>query len=482
MAATTAAIIGATAALGGTAIAARGASDARSAANAAANAQAPQVNIAQTDAQARAAALQNAIDSAALEQRFNPGAAQLRQGSLAALLQSLGPNASSALSAFTAQGAPGLSGTGTRPGLSAALQRPELGTVGARPELSAALVRPGASAANTELLARVAAQAGQPLATAGFDSALTRAAVARAAEDLAQGGNLPQDVRNLVARRAMANSGTVTGGLSLSRDLTARDLGLTSLDIRNQRLQNAAALGSQEAGLEQANAALRQQSEQFGRNNLLQSQEALGRQDALTAQNFATDAQIAANRDALASNNFATDAQIQQAMNALLSQNFATDSGLAANRDALAAQNYATDAQIAANRDSQGASNYFNQASLLQNIQNGDFARYFQAAQLGQNIAQPQSGLDPSAIANLAVGNVNSQAGQQQQGFGLRAGAANAQTQFGSQLAGTGLGLMQQYYQPRPVNGTSYSAAGGYYSPPLGGNAASAAAVRGGYP
>lgn len=362
-------LIGAAAAVGGTVIAAKGLSNANKAANAAANAKAPQVNIAETDALAREAARRNAVESAALEREFNPGAAELRQGSLAALLGALGPENASALAAFAGRGAPGISTPGARP---------------------------GASAANTELLNRIAAQAGQPLTSTGFDSALTRDAVARASADLALGGELPQDVRNLVARRALARSGTVSGGLTLGRDLTARDLGLTTLDLRNQRLQAAAQLGSQEAALEQANAAMRAQAEQYGRANLLQSQAAIDEQDARAAQNYATDAQLAAQRDALASQN------------------------------------------------------YFNQANLLQNIQSGDFARLFQAAQLGQNIAQPLSGLDPSAIANLAVGNVNAQAGQQQQAMGLRAGAANQQTQFGSQLAGTGLGIAAQFYKPPP--------------------------------
>jgi hypothetical protein len=242
------------------------------------------------------------------------------------------------------------------------------------------------------------------LTNTGFDSRLTRDAVAAAQADLALGGQLPQDVRNLVARNALARSSSVTGGFALGRDITARDLGLTSLDLYNRRLQNAAQLGSQEAGLEQANAAMRLSAEQFGRSNLLQSQGAL---DAVDARNAALGAQ----RDALAS------------------------------------------------------SNYFNQGSFMQNIANGDFQRALAAAQLGQNIAQPQSGLDPSAIANLAVGNVNSQAGQQQQAMGLRAGAANAQTAFGTQLAGTGIGLASQFYKPQPVAPQGYVPFSNPYAP-----------------
>lgn len=328
MAATTAAIIGASAAVGGVALSAKAQSDAKKAAAQAANTPAPQVNIAQTDAQARQAALQNAIDSAALERQFNPGAAELRAGGLEALL--------------------------------ANLNAPQ----GDRDALSA----------------RVAQQAGNPLtvgAAQQYDSALTRQAVQAAADQLALGGELPQDVRNLVARQALARSGSVTGGLTLGRDLTTRDLGLTSLDLQRARIAQAAALGQQEAALEAGNAGLRLQNdaqrleaEQFGRNNLLQS------------------------------------------------------------------------------------------ASFMDQIASGDFARAFQAAQLGQNIAQPQSGLDPGAIANLAVGNVNAQAGKQQQAFGAQIGAANAAGALGGNLTGAGLGVLgmaAQFYKPTPVAPTGYT-------------------------
>lgn len=441
----------------------KAANNAANIAQQAANAPAPTVNIADLQSQAQSIAADNAARSAALEAQYNPGAAELRGGSLKALLASLGPQSSSVLSSFAAQGSPGVSIPGARP---------ELSGMAPRPDLSPIAARPATSAANSELLSRIASQAGQPLTNNGFDSALTRQAVARAASDLALGGELPQDVRNLIARRSLSNSGAVTGGLSLGRDLTARDLGLTSLDIRNQRLQAASQLGSQEAALEQANAAMRAQAEQYGRNNLFQSQGALGQQDALVAQNYATDAQIKAAQDALRSQNYSTDAQVQAARNALVSQNYATDAGLAAARDAL------------------NSSNYFNQGNLLQNIQNGNFSRLFQAAQLGQNIAQPQSGLDPGSIANLAVGNANATAAQRQQAAALGVSAANQKAALGANIAGAGLGFLTNYLKPAnfpdaptalpAVNygnvGTSPS---GYYAPPLGGNASSAAYVRG---
>ncbi len=67
-----------------------------------------------------------------------------------------------------------------------------------------------------------------------------------AQQDLQNPGEVPLDVFNQIARGAAATSGSVNrgSGLGLSRDLQARDLGLTSLALRNQQLSNAQSLGS----------------------------------------------------------------------------------------------------------------------------------------------------------------------------------------------------------------------------------------------
>lgn len=62
--------------------------------------------------------------------------------------------------------------------------------------------------------------------------------VAKASSDLALGGAIPLDVRNLVARNAAAKAGRV-GAVRSGRDISARDLGLTSLDLEQRRLTNA---------------------------------------------------------------------------------------------------------------------------------------------------------------------------------------------------------------------------------------------------
>lgn len=314
------------------------------AANAAANGGSGTVDTAALQAQAQNVARENAANSAALEAQYNPGAAQLRAGSLQSLIAALS----------------------------------------------------GPDATQSDLISRISAQAGQPLAVGGpqqYDSALTRQAVEAAANDLALGGQLPQDVRNLIARRSLAHSGAVTGRLDLGRDLTTRDLGLTSLDLQRQRLATAAALGQQEAALNAGNAGLRVQNDaqrlaadQFGRTNLLQS------------------------------------------------------------------------------------------GDFMQQVANGEFGRALAAAQLGQNIAQPASGLDPGAVANLAVGNSNAAANAAQNLAAQQIAAANQKSAMTGQIIGSGLGLVQSYFANKTP---SYSSpASGYYSPPLGGNSSSAAYVR----
>lgn len=85
-------------------------------------------------------------------------------------------------------------------------------------------------------------------------SPLLQAAIAKAQADLGLGGQLSQDAQNMATRRALAQAGTVGGGLGLGRDLVARDLGLSSMAIEQQRLQNASQLGGQELQMGQFNA------------------------------------------------------------------------------------------------------------------------------------------------------------------------------------------------------------------------------------
>lgn len=80
---------------------------------------------------------------------------------------------------------------------------------------------------------------------------LLEAAIAKAKADLALGGQLNKDTQNQVTRAALSKAGTVApGGLGIGRDITARDLGLTSLQLEQQRLDAASRLGGQELDME----------------------------------------------------------------------------------------------------------------------------------------------------------------------------------------------------------------------------------------
>jgi len=143
-------------------------------------ADAAKIDINALDEQTRKIAKQNALDSAALEAQLTPEVPQLRTQSNEALLAGLNDTTLGDLSS-------GLSGSG------------------------------------------------------GYNYSLLNSAISKAAEQLALGGNLDPELQNLVTRRSLANAGTVApGSVSLGRDLTARDLGLTRMDILNQRINTAA--------------------------------------------------------------------------------------------------------------------------------------------------------------------------------------------------------------------------------------------------
>lgn len=190
MAATTALVVGATAAATGAATQLKASSDARKAASKTG------VDINALDAQTRQIALRNARESAALEQQMNPEIVALRlranQQALANLTRD--PNQEAAIGML-------LSGLGQN-----------------------------------------------------YNTALTDAAIAKAQQDLALGGQLSQDQRNEATRSALAKTGVITGNLGLGRDIVARDLGITSAQLEQQRLQNAANLAGLELNREQANA------------------------------------------------------------------------------------------------------------------------------------------------------------------------------------------------------------------------------------
>lgn len=88
----------------------------------------------------------------------------------------------------------------------------------------------------------------------GLRTPLLQAAIERARNDLALGGRLDRETMNATSRAAGAKAGMSFGGLGLGRDVAARDLGLTSMQVAQQRLQNASQLGALELNRESFDA------------------------------------------------------------------------------------------------------------------------------------------------------------------------------------------------------------------------------------
>jgi hypothetical protein len=207
------AVAGAAISVGGSMVQANQAKKAAGAAG-----QASQVDIDALDAKARTIAQRNAMDSAALEQAMTPEVPQLRRDANNQVLQQMNPS--------------------------------------------------GQDAYSQGILSNLAENG----AVGGANTPLLRAAIAKAKADLAMGGRLSPEVQNAVTRKGLATAGTVGGGLGLGRDVVARDLGLTSMDVENRRLQNASQLGGQELALANAdtNTAFNNRSSILNAIQLLQ--------------------------------------------------------------------------------------------------------------------------------------------------------------------------------------------------------------------
>ncbi len=169
-------------------------------------AKASQVDINALDAKTREIARQNALESAELERQLTPEVPQLRQQSLQGVMRGLADSEAT-------------------------------------------------NASRDALMGRL----GQDVAGPAM-SPLLAAAVAKAKADLDLGGGLDVETKNQIMRSGIARAGGVAGPGSvpgLGRDITARDLGLTSLQLQNQRLANAAQLGGQEQSAEEFNVGTR---------------------------------------------------------------------------------------------------------------------------------------------------------------------------------------------------------------------------------
>jgi hypothetical protein len=193
--------------VGGLALAAKGQRDSKAAQDAALKAGVDsQVDIKKIDDQTREIAKRNAEESAALERAMTPEVPELRREANMAVRGGFSPSA-------------------------------------------------GQESAAATLASRIGT---------GVNTPLLQAAIDKARADLALGGRLDVETQNAATRGAAATAGRSFGNLGLGRDLAARDLGLTSMQIAQKRLENAEGLGARELG-----------REQFDRTNFLDSFSAL---------------------------------------------------------------------------------------------------------------------------------------------------------------------------------------------------------------
>src|SRR6478736_5007466 len=402
MAAVTSAVIGAAGLAKGVYDSAQASKQAKSAAAAS------QVNIPQVSQMATDQALKNIQLSQQTEQQYAPQNAALRTQSVQALLQQLGVSPSSDIAKQLMSQAGGSTYGGSIADRLATSQG------GGSIADKIATAQGGPSIADQIAMA----QGGSPVTAAPANS------------------QLPLDVRNLVARTAAGKAMGSTGNLGLGRDITARDLGLTSLQIAQQRLQNAQGLGQADLGANQfnsqlglnaamTNAQMLQQNNQYNagqRNNALQ---------------FDAGNQQQTNLYNTGQRNSALQYDASQAQ-----QNQQFNTGQRNN-----ALQYDSGQLQQANQFGQGQN--LNIAQLLMQLQNNDYGRLLSTAQFGQSIAPPVVGLDPGAIANLAVGNSNAAGSAAQNAAAI----SGAQAQGLSQLGGNMLGYGLQAYQKQQLPG-----------------------------
>jgi len=354
---TGAAILGASL-IGGATAASASSKASKAASQAADAAKSAGINVADVAAQANQQALKNARDSVALEKELTPETAALRTESMKKLLAAQG----NAPKAYAEQVAP-------TPYAQQMVDKLD-------PKYRDALT-------NMFNEKQQFQDYGQ--------GALSNEANAMALEQLRLGGKLDQETANQVGRTSAARAGRVGGGaLGLGRDLSARDLGLTSIGLQNQRLGMA---------------------NQFGRE---QDAFAAQRSGAMNSYNLQQQAQRANLGLGLENLNVADRAYAGQVFNA--------------NR-----ADYNANNQLASQIYNQNRDYYANQ-----NQQN--FSNMYNTAQFAQGIARPVTGLDPGSIADLYVGNSNAKQSALQNAAAIRAQGASGLMGVGGQILGSAVG------------------------------------------
>lgn len=333
--------------------------------------------------------------------------------------------------------------------------------MGGTPNISAAQIAAGSLPQVGQVNLGNAAQVragtmGGPTSIDGARVAVTdlqRALDALNLADVRLGGQLDPEVRNEVARAALGRAGTIGVAGGTARDVVARDLGLRSMDVRQQRLQNAENRAAAQQALNITQANLDQATAQFNAG-LMSDRARMEYQAALQAGlsnaeaiNRAAITQAQLNQQAQATN-VANALNVAQQNAALMQQaNLANQqAGLTvAERNAALAQQAALANQQAgltvAERNAalaQQAALANQQAGLTVGERNAALAQQVnlanQDAAMRANLANQQSALQV-ALANLNVqadyGRTGAQFQQQtnlaNQDAALRAALANQQ-------------------------------------------------------
>lgn len=343
--------------------------------------------------QARTQARQNALDSIALEREADPATANLRLRSNDFLRDSItgqqqDPNLARR-DALLAQ-LQGAAGQSLGPGVGSA------GRNGPVEDIN------GANAAKRDSLIEgliKAASNKDPSA-----ESLSREGSAQVLNDLRLGGQLDAETQAAVARSSLEASGDsgILGSLA-GRGLTARDLGLTTLQLRQARQDRANQLGmaltDRQTAAEQANANFVGQA--YGQDLQTHGQK--------------LDAGFQSRAQDLTAHGLDL-----QGYNLMLQQQGDQFDRLA----------------TAANAAEAAGGN--------------DFTRRFGVAQLIDNRQRPVAGLDPAAVADLNIANVNAQNQMATNGAAISAASRNANMQ----AAGSLLGTVASLYAGRKAPGT----------------------------
>ena len=243
---------------------------------------------------------------------------------------------------------------------------------------------------------------------------LTKSSLDWAQRQQELGGNLDPETANAATRSSAAHAARTGGGrLGLGRDLSARDLGLLSLTLAQQRnsIANQWGQASDQFGAQRAGAI-----NQFGQTNF-----GLGLQQNQQRQNlgFGLDAAAHADRE------YAMRLQQQNIANRFQNRSFSND-------------------QFNQDRQDYNAYQQFRNQQYQQEL-----ANKMGAAQFGQSIAKPIAGISPEGLGNVIAGGAAATANGAANSAAMGAVTAGGQMQLSGNLLSYGLNAWEN--RPKPV-------------------------------